>query len=160
MWNSANSRQLKGNFYASGWADCFWACVVGFCWFVLVCFVFLGGGCIFCLFACLVLGSFGFFFLWVFCSCFVWGFCLLLIKNLRPAFQIKYLDLFLYIIFSLLAPTNYPCFLIASILTHCRKLILLLSVMQHMHPWRQGGQSTVTNKLILLGSRGVCALTC
>lgn len=49
----------------------------------------------------------------------VWGF--FSIKNFITAFQLKDLDLFLLIIFSPPSPTNYLCFLIAPLLTHCRK---------------------------------------
>lgn len=85
------------------------------------------------------------------------GLGVFLIKNFRTAFQLKDLDLFLFIFFSPPSPTNYLCLLIAPLLTHCRKLILLLSVIQHVSLWKQGGQRTMSNMLILLGAR---RLTC
>lgn len=85
---------------------------------------------------------------------------LFLIKNFITAFWLKDLDLFLFSVFSPPSPTNYLCFLIAPLLTHCRKLMLLLSIIQHVSSWQQGGQRTASNMLILLGAGRVCTLTC
>lgn len=82
-----------------------------------------------------------------------------LIKNFITAFQLKNLDLFLFIIFFPPSPTNYLYFLIARLLTCCRKLMLPSSIIQHVSPWKQGGQRTTSNVLILLGAGRVRTLT-